>query len=132
MKPVPLWPRPLLWAFALTFAFWAIAQRYTGTFGGMTSLSGLVLAGLALIILACALTLVAVSVRRGLIARTLPGDAVVLVGALIFIEMAWRLVIHGLPDNGFKLLAVAAFLLQPVTAVLGVAAAAQALRSPRA
>jgi hypothetical protein len=131
MHVSPFWRRISTWGFALGFAHWVAAQRYTGSFSSGASPFGIAQPIMTAVIIVSALVLMfgwARSVRAN---GKISANAIVFFGALLLFELLWRFWRYDLPDNGFKLVATAAFLLQPLVALLGIVCLRPLMRSAR-
>lgn len=123
--------RVITLAFSLALGLWVAADRYVGLSGVGTSALRVAADATAAVMVMSAAALLAVWAYRFFRNRSMPVDAVIFVGAMVGAELLWRFVVHDLPDNGFKLVAVALFFAQPLIAILGVAAAVMALLRSR-
>ncbi len=117
--------------FCVGIGIWVVAYRYVGLFPHGDAVESVLLRCSAFVMFLCAATLVGIWSLHSMRTRTLPVGVIVLAATMFVAELFWRFVARDLPLNGFKVVAFAVLVMQPVVAALGVAAVVFAGRDMR-
>ena len=107
--------------FSLLFSLWTVAQRYTGSFSAAYPVWGVVQPVMSSLILLSAVAIAGMSIFKSYRTRRLPKETGLLMGALLGMELLWRLWIYDMPGQGFKVVSIAIYLAQPLVTALGIA-----------
>lgn len=118
-------------AFAAGAGIWAVTDRYVDLFPVGDGFAVVLLRCTVVLMLLCAVVLIGMWTYQSVRTRGFPRGMIVLAGTLVSAELFWRFLAHGLPLNGYKVVALAVLFAQPLLAALGVAAVILAVRDMR-
>lgn len=125
------WRRFLELGFCAGVGFWAVTDRYTDLVPHGDALAAVLLQCSIAVMLLCAAILIGLWTFQYFRTRAIPLGVIVLAGSLIASELFWRFMAHDLPLNGYKVVAFAVLVAQPLIAAFGVAAVILAVRGMR-
>jgi hypothetical protein len=118
-------------AFAAGAGIWAVTDRYVDLVPVGDGFAVVLLRCSVVLMLLCAIVLIGMWTYQSVRTRGLPRGMIVLAGGLVAAELFWRFLAHGLPLNGYKVVAMAVLITQPLVAALGVAAVILTVRDMR-